>query len=231
MIAAHRCADDTGVSCKQQRCPRAAPGLSRRNSPALGEFPDPQGADHGLHVARPPLSARRARALHVEGDARVSPRQAPPRLRQQRQQCAQGYRVGGQAARGDRQGLARQEPGRVQQCRPALQPPPLLEMDEEGRRRRQDSRQAARLRSTRISAAIDKAKEDFIAAGVDAVRFGLVLDRREGRQARDRQDAERRKPAGQGRLADPRLSMCGSTPTISIIATAARTISRRSGRA
>ena len=31
-----------------------------------------------------------------------------------------GHRMGGQAARGDRQGLVRQEPRRVQQRRPAL---------------------------------------------------------------------------------------------------------------
>ena len=42
------------------------------------------------------------------------------------------------------------------------------------------------------------------------VRFGLVLDRRQGRQADDRQDAERREPAGQGRLADPRLRCVGA---------------------
>ena len=57
---------------------------------------------------------------------------------------------------------------------------------------------------------VDKMKEDFIQAGVDAVRLGLVLARRQGRQARDHEDAERREPARARRQADPRLRRLGA---------------------
>ena len=50
------------------------------------------------------------------------------------------------------EGLVRQERRPLQQCRPALQPPALLEVDEAERRRRQDPGQRSRRRSTAISA-------------------------------------------------------------------------------
>ena len=65
--------------------------------------------------------------------------------------------------------LLRQERRALQQCRPALQPHPFLEMDEAERRRRQDPRQAQgedRQRSRRRG----KNEEDFAQAGV--TQFG-----------------------------------------------------------
>ncbi len=57
---------------------------------------------------------------------------------------------------------------------------------------------------------VDKAKDRLHRGGRRPVRLGLVLDRRTGRQARDRQDAERREPAGEGRLTHPRLRRLGA---------------------
>src|ERR1700681_2158469 len=53
-----------------------------------------------IQPSRAVLPARRACALHVARNPRIPPRQAPPRLRQQRQQPAQGHGVGGQRAGG-----------------------------------------------------------------------------------------------------------------------------------
>ena len=77
---------------------------------------------------------------------------------------------------------------------------------------------------------VDKMKEDFIQAGVTQFGSGWCLARRQGRQDRRHEDAERRKPAGARRHADPRRATCGSTPTTSTTATAGPTISRRSSR-
>ena len=57
------------------------------------------------------------------------------------------------------------------------------------------------------------------------VRLRPVLDRHEGRQARNRQDPERREPPGERRHAHPRLRRVGT------LATPVRSISRRSGTA
>ena len=76
----------------------------------------------------------------------------------------------GQEPRGDRQGLLRQEPRPVQQCRPALQPSPLLEVDEAEWRWQQASRQARRRRSSRDIGGYDKLREAFVNAGV--TQFG-----------------------------------------------------------
>jgi Fe-Mn family superoxide dismutase len=68
-----------------------------------------------------------------------------------------------------RQAVLRQEPDALQQCRPALQPHPLLELDEEGRRRQQAAGRAAEGVDSDLGG-YDKFKADFIAAGT--TQFG-----------------------------------------------------------
>ena len=87
----------------------------------------------------------------------------------QRQQPAERHRIRGQIARGDRQGLVRQECAALQQRRPALQPPPFLELDEAEWRRQQIAR-PARKEDQQDLGGLDKFKTDFIAAG--AGQFG-----------------------------------------------------------
>ncbi len=58
----------------------------------------------------------------------------------------------------------------LQQCRPALQPPAFLAVDEAEWRRRQDSRQRWRRRSISDLGGVAKMKEDFAQAGVS--QFG-----------------------------------------------------------
>ncbi len=153
------------------------------------------------------------------------PRQASPRLRQQRQQSPQGHRVGREIARGHRQRLVRQECRALQQCRPALQPHPFLEMDEAAGRRRQDPRRAREEdhRRPRLG------REDeggFHPGGRHPVRLGLVLACGQGRQDRHRQDGQRRKPAGATAPRRSSAATCGSIPTTSTIATGGRITSR-----
>ena len=69
----------------------------------------------------------------------------------------------------------------------------------------------------KLKAAIDKdlggvakAKADFIAAGVGQFGSGWCWIAVKDGKLIDRQDAERREPAGEGRLADPRLRRVGA---------------------
>ena len=57
---------------------------------------------------------------------------------------------------------------------------------------------------------VAKAKADFIAAGVGQFGSGWCWISCQGRQAVDRQDAERREPAGERRHAHPRLRRVGA---------------------
>ena len=129
-------------------------------------------------VQAPPASLclRCTRSPHVEGDARVPPRQAPPGLRRQRQQVRRTrHQVRRQVDRGDLQGGVRcQGCTRRQQHRPALQPHPLLGVDEEGRRRQEAARQAAghgRQGPRRLRQDAQRLR----AGGRDAVRLRLGL--------------------------------------------------------
>ena len=80
-----------------------------------------------------------------------------------------------------RQGHVRQEPGALQQCRPALQPHSFLEMDEEGRRRRQAARQTREADHHRHRP--DRQDEGGLRPGRrHAVRLRLVLACGQGRQ-------------------------------------------------
>ena len=174
-----------------------------------------------------PYPLRRARPLHVARDAGIPSRQAPPRLRDQRQQPRQRHRVGEQAGRGSRQRHLRQERRPLQQCRPALQPHPFLEVDEEGRRRRQDPRQARKADHVRHRP--DRKDEGRFHPGRrHPVRLGLVLARGQGRQARHHEDAERRESAGARRASRSSAATCGSIPITSTIATGGPITSRRS---
>ena len=143
------------------------------------------------------LPARCIAALHVAGDARVSPRQASQGLCGQRQQAGRGSGHGPAVARGDRQEVLRQESRTLQQCRPAFQSPPLLEVDEEGRRRQQAAGQAAdggRQRSRRLRQVQDR----FHRGRNDAIRFGLGVAFGEGRQARHLEDPNGENPLVHG---------------------------------
>ena len=118
----------------------------------------------------------------------------------------------------------------LQQRRPALQPHPFLEVDEEGRRRQQAARRAAeglRQRPRRLR----QVQGRFRRGRHHAVRLGLGLGVRQGRQARHLQDPERREPAGPRRACRSSASTCGSIPTTSTIATPGRNISRPSSTA
>ena len=71
---------------------------------------------------------------------------------------------------------------------------------------------------------LEKFKTDFAAAGVGQFGSGWCWLSVKNGKLEISKTAERRKPAGAWRHPDPRLSTSGSTPTTSIIATAARTI-------
>ncbi len=145
------------------RCPRPRRGLIKGTSAAgcplhlrshcIPAVSYPEEKSDAVRAARPAVRPRRARPLHVEGDAGIPPRQAPPGLCQQRQQPAQGHRVGEQVAGRDREGLVRQERRPLQQRRPALQPPAFLEVDEAAAAAATRFRARSRPRSTAISAA------------------------------------------------------------------------------
>src|SRR6266540_5992277 len=75
-----------------RRCSDATPGLFRSHPPDPGVAPSVlEPAESSMEeadvvlVARPSLSVRCARALHVAGNARIPSRQASPGLREQRQ--------------------------------------------------------------------------------------------------------------------------------------------------
>jgi len=88
-------------------------------------------------LPRPSLSVRRAGALHVARDARISSRQASPGLRDQWQTILPKVPNGRTSrSRTSLKGTFGKEPRALQQCGPALQPHPILEVDEKGRRRR-----------------------------------------------------------------------------------------------
>src|SRR5215813_12216458 len=162
-----------------------------------------------VHAARPSLFARCAGAAHVARNARIPSRQASPGLRDGRQQSAQGDGMGGQVARGNRQRLVRQECRPVQQCRPALQPYPLLAVDEAGRRGRQDPGRSPE--EDHVGSRRGGQDEGGLRPGRrHPVRLRLGVDRRQGRQAHHHEDAERREPAGARRQADPRLRRVGA---------------------
>ena len=57
---------------------------------------------------------------------------------------------------------------------------------------------------------VAKMKEDFVQAGFDSIRLGLVLACGAGRQDRGDEDSQRREPARAWRRADPRLRRLGA---------------------
>ena len=133
----------------------------------------------------------------------------------------------GQEPRGDRQAELFEERRPLQQCRPALQPHPLLEVDEEGRRRQEAARRARqgdRLRPRRLR----QVPHRLHPGRRHPVRLGLGLGRGARRQARR---SPRRRTARTRSSTAPRrssASTCGSTPTTSTTATPGRNTSRRS---
>ena len=102
----------------------------------------------------------------------------------------------------------------------------FLEMDEAEWRRQNSGR--ARKGDRRRLGSVEKAKEEFIQAGVTQFGSGWAWLARQGRQGRRHQDAEWRKPARSRRPSRSSASMSGSIPITSTIATAGRTISRPS---
>ena len=123
-------------------------------------------------------------ALHVGRDAAVPPRQAPPGLRRQRQQGDRRHALREPEPGGDLQeGVRRQERADHQQRRPALQPHPLLAVDEEGRRRQEAAGQAAG-HGRQGPRRLRQDARRFRAGRPDPVRLGLGVDRGQGRQAR-----------------------------------------------
>ena len=138
-----------------------------------------------------------------------------------------GTRVGGQVARGHRQGIVRQERRPLQQCRPALQPPALLAVDEAERRRRQAARQS-REEDHRRPRLGGEDEGGLHRRRRRPVRLGLVLARGGRRQDPGDQDGERRKSRWCTAASRSSAATSGSTPTTSTIATAGRTTSRRS---
>ena len=122
--------------------------------------------------------------------------------------------------------LLRQEPGALQQCRPALQPHPFLAVDAAQWRRRHPGR--AREEDHRGPRLGRQVEGGLHPGGRHAVRLRLGVARRQGRQAHHHEDPERREPARARRARRSSASTCGSTPTTSTTATAVPTISRRS---
>ena len=84
--------------------------------------------------------------------------------------------------------------------------------------------QGGRFRSRRLR----QVPHGFHSGRRHPVRVGLGLGRGSRGQAADHEDAERREPARSRRDARSSAAMSGSTPTTSIIATPARSTSRRS---
>ncbi len=112
------------------------------------------------------------------------------------------HRVGEQVARRDREGLFRQESRPLQQCRPALQPHPFLEVDEAEWRRQQASRRSGESRSFRPRLGRQDSGEDFAQAGVTQFGSGWAwLALKDGKLA-IMKTRQRREPAGPGRHAD-----------------------------
>ena len=74
----------------------------------------------------------------------------------------------------------------------------------------------------------DKMRTDFVQAGMTQFGSGWCWIAREGRQARDHENAERRKPAHARGRARYWAATSGSTPTTSTTAICGRSTSRRS---
>ena len=165
-------------------------------------------------------------ALHVGRDAAVPPRQASSGLRRQRQQAASPARStrASRSRRSARTAFADKNAGLVNNVGQhynhihfwqwmkkgggGKKLPGKLEKLVDGLRRLRQG--ARRLHQGRR----------------DAVRLGLGVARDQGRQARSRQDAERREPADARRRSRSSAATCGSTATTSTTATRARSTSR-----
>jgi hypothetical protein len=134
-----------------------------------------------------------------------------------------GSGLEGKSLEDDRERKLWQECTALQQCRPALQPHPFLEVDEEGRRRhlaagRSGFRHRQRSRRLRqVPCRLHRSRRW-------PVRFRLGVDCRQGRQIGNHEDAERRKPAGSRRKRRSWAATCGSIPTTSTTAMRVRSI-------
>ena len=137
----------------------------------------------------------------------------------------EGSGLEGKIARGRGQGELRQERRPLQQCRPALQPHPFLEVDEAQWRRQVAAGRAAeggRQRSRRLR----QVPRRFRRCRHDAVRLGLGLDLGQERQARSHQDRRTARARWSTAARRSSASMCGSTATTSTTATRGRSTSR-----
>ncbi len=126
--------------------PRAARRPRARRDPPARRHPrtttTTRTRPHGTHAARAAVRHRCAAAAHLQGNARVPLRQAPPGLRDQPEQPDQGHRVREHGTRRHRPQVVGR---RVQQRRADLEPHVLLELaDAQGRRRSPPARWATR---------------------------------------------------------------------------------------
>ena len=169
-------------------------------------------------------------ALHVQGNTRISPRQASQGLCRQRQQAGSGSRHGEIVGRGGREAVVRQERRALQQRRPALQPHPFLEVDEKGRRRHQAAGASSKRPSSPTWAATtssrptssQQARRNSARAGPGSRSRTASLPFRRRRMAKIRSFMAARRSWA---------SMSGNIPTTSTTATRGRNISRLSSTA
>ena len=166
---------------------------------------------------------------HVPGNPGAASRQAPPGLCHRAERLRREEpRAAGQVARGDRQAVARQarHGAGVQQCRPALEPHPVLAEHEPERRQASPARWRSKI--TADFGDVAKFKDAFKAGRRRPVRLrlgvaGAGLRRQAEGDARPRTAPTRSPPARARRCS---AATCGSTATTWISATAARTTCR-----
>ncbi len=114
-------------------------------------------------------------ALYVERNAGISPRQAPSGLCHQWQTTAEGFSARLEVDRRDLQGRPLlKRTCHSSTCRPALQPHPLLELDEAQLAAARRFRASWKRPSSLTSAATTRFRTDFVQAGVTQFGSGLA---------------------------------------------------------
>ncbi|CAA9489404.1 MAG: Superoxide dismutase [Mn], partial [uncultured Solirubrobacteraceae bacterium] len=133
----------------------------------------------GLHRARSALSLRSARAAYQRRHDALPPRQASPDLRRQGQRRPRGHGPGGRVAARDPDAAdrvpARPSRRRDEQRRRALQPHPVLGLDDAGRCDEARARRQAGRRDPRDVRLLRRLHGDDQGGGAEPVRLGLGL--------------------------------------------------------